>query len=243
MLGSHSVALDKAGRLYAWGLPHACGVGVTKAPLRHPALVDLSALVDFDTMMSTPTPAHEGEEDASTPSNDTSMLIKDVACGSCFTVVVLRSGRVASWGVYDSGRLGQGQPPMMNTARSSGGNTATRIVTNAILQRIGSDSRSANRHVGDTSVDDNSSSSGGSTSTSRTKYMKYCLSPKYIDIDMSLLLPASVSTSGVARTESAVKAVSIVCGEMHSLVLLNTGQVLAWGSNTCGMYIHSDHLI
>ena len=231
VLGSHSVALDDLGRLYSWGLPHACGAGVTKTPVRHPKLVDLSALVDFDTISTPAVRTNLNEAEDTSPTTNTDMVIKDVACGACFTVVVLQSGRVASWGVYDSGRLGQGPPPIMNNARSSGGNSATRIVTNAILQRIGNDSRSSssNRDLGDLPDDPSSN-----TTNSRTKYMKYCLSPKYIDIDMSMLLSASIG-EGV-ETNRDVKAVSVACGEAHSLVLLNTGQVLTWGSNTCGMY-------
>ena len=115
------------GRVYSWGVPHATGLGTTKMPIRTPTCVDFSIITAFDTHNENTgnEVVEEEEENAveltmnnlennnnsngnSNQNRRKSIYVKDIACGSCFTVAVLSNGRVATWGVYDNGRLGQG---------------------------------------------------------------------------------------------------------------------------------------
>lgn len=97
-------------------------------------------------------------------------LVADVACGGGFSVAVLRSGRVCTWGMWAHGRLGRGPIPLVQ-------------------------------------------SQGMRSSTSK-KIARYQLRPALI-----------VGLTG---------AVSVSCGEAHTLCLLDSGDVLAWGQNSCG---------
>lgn len=144
--------------------------------------------------------------DESVSSQTTAALrVIDVSCGVCFTVAVLSNGRVASWGVYDSGRLGLGQPAVIKSV-GSGRSRPSR--PNTLFNRVvGATTDSATAEV--------------DTDTSRNKHLKYSLSPKYVDF----------AIQGASKSSTAV---AVACGEAHTLLLLSSGEVAAWGLNSCG---------
>lgn len=112
-IGSHSMAIDADGTLYGWGTPSATGHGKIQ-PVLSPSIVKIP-LVD-DTVLEIPEPqVHE-------PSLATEKVIrvKHVACGGGFTVAVLSTGQVASWGMWAHGRLGLGVPPLAVINRGAG---------------------------------------------------------------------------------------------------------------------------
>lgn len=153
-IGSHSVALDSNGRLYAWGVAYSCGLSTSKPKLT-PTLVTLPISGNYDN-------------------NINSDLInrcvwKDVACGGGFTIAILKSGKVCSMGMWAHGRLGLGDIPIN------------------FVRRLNRSSKKAAR---------------------------YQLSPSIIP--------------GVEN------AVSLACGDSHTLCLLESGSILSWGKNSCG---------
>ncbi len=83
--------MDSLGRLYSWGTPYAAGVGTTRPVLR-PTLVGLDHL---DTLLY---------EESSSDNNHITQQVVDFACGAGFTIAILASGQVCSWGQYANGR-------------------------------------------------------------------------------------------------------------------------------------------
>lgn len=82
-IGSHSVAIDTVGDLYSWGSPHATGLG-SLTPVTTPTKIQLV---------------------------DPSLKFHDVSCGGGFTIAIVNTTEVYSWGMWSHGRLGLGQPP------------------------------------------------------------------------------------------------------------------------------------
>lgn len=121
-IGSHSVALLADGSLYSWGAAYCTGVQVTKVTTV-PALVDTFPLnMDKDDEHDAD---DEGQDEPTEPTASTasttifgSVPCKDVSCGGGFTVAVMGSGRVCSWGMWSHGRLGLGSIPSIRSARS-----------------------------------------------------------------------------------------------------------------------------
>ena len=99
----------------------------------------------------------------------------DIACGGGFSVAVMKSGHVCSWGLWAQGRLGQGETPLLSLPNTSG---------------------------------------SYSRSNGNKKYAKYCMRPNYLP--------------GITT------AVSVSCGEMHTMCVLRSGALLGWGLNSCG---------
>lgn len=134
LIGAHSMAIDSSGNLYGWGVPYAVGLGNVK-PVLSPALINPSfptVPLEEDEEENEDEAVREGEnddEDATTATrrrahsrrrqrrlND--RFVVDVACGDCFTVAVMKSGVVASWGLWSHGRLGLGPVPYIHDKRS-----------------------------------------------------------------------------------------------------------------------------
>ena len=121
-IGSHSMAIDSDGRLYAWGVPYASGHGGVR-PVLQPTLLSTFPLDARDTP-----PAGQGREQEQDDEGDAvsrmaagcSPACKDVACGGGFTVAVLSSGAVYSWGAWLFGKLGQGPTPTISSHRTRG---------------------------------------------------------------------------------------------------------------------------
>ena len=134
-MGSHSACLDDKGYLYSWGCPYVSGLGTTK-PVLLPTLVDTfpASLRRNPPATANRTeggeraaaPGQEEEEEEEEDNGDDNQLrnrrliqvaarCRDVACGAGFTVVVLKSGKVCSWGMWAQGRLGLGPTPVLTS--------------------------------------------------------------------------------------------------------------------------------
>ncbi|CEM12726.1 unnamed protein product [Vitrella brassicaformis CCMP3155] len=78
MLGAHTLALSRCGRVWAWGFGPATGLGVEKDHVSHPSPID--------DLRHT--------------------RVAQIAAGSGFSVALTEGGRVYTWGMAASGRLG-----------------------------------------------------------------------------------------------------------------------------------------
>lgn len=115
-IGSHSMAIDSDGNLYAWGVPYAAGHGGVR-PVMQPTLLSTFPLEADDSPGAGQGQDEEGE---AAQRATCSPPCKDVACGGGFTVAVLSSGAVYSWGAWLFGKLGQGPTPTINSHRTRG---------------------------------------------------------------------------------------------------------------------------
>eukprot|EP01038_Epipyxis_sp_PR26KG_P006372 gene6372-8776_t len=159
-IGSHSMALCSDGSVYGWGVGSSTGVGVLKS-ISYPEKVDLSN-VAYDISKSESIIPSESLETVNYSE------VKEIACGSGFSVFIMKSGHVCSAGQWANGVLGLGPLPLVPSKR-----------------------RKASQ-----------------------KQIRYQLRPRLID--------------------SVKDAVSVSCGESHSLLLLSNGNLLTWGKNSCG---------
>jgi hypothetical protein len=113
-IGSHSMAIDEEGSLYGWGTPCATGHGKVQ-PVLTPLIVNMP--LGGMTTETNPQPQTTPPISLSTVKK---MKVKQVACGGGFTVAILSSGQVASWGTWAHGRLGLGTPPQSELNRGAG---------------------------------------------------------------------------------------------------------------------------
>jgi hypothetical protein len=113
-IGSHSMAIDVDGALYGWGTPSATGHGKIQ-PVLSPSIVKISLI--NDTVVEIPEVLQANEASLAT---EKVIKVKHVACGGGFTVAVLSTGQVASWGMWAHGRLGLGLPPQSQINRGAG---------------------------------------------------------------------------------------------------------------------------
>jgi alpha-tubulin suppressor-like RCC1 family protein len=130
-IGSHSMAIDRAGTLYGWGVAYAVGVGQIKAittptvvpvgTVREPLYAEharrgtargaeaIEPQGEIEDDVEFVEDALEADGQATQASRFTAAErreVVDVACGGGFTVCVTRAGHVFSWGVWAHGRLG-----------------------------------------------------------------------------------------------------------------------------------------
>ena len=213
-LGSHSFALDAEGRLYGWGLAHALGLGVIK-PLLSPTQVTSFPVHPDD---------RAAEASIGATAYDDFIPCKDVACGGGFTLAVLRSGRVCSFGVWSHGRLGLGDVPV-TTQRRYAGRMSTKasryLLRPAIIRSL-----------------------SGVAAVACGEAHALCLTE-----DGAILawgqnscgqVGSGVTPSGFLRdefspvkvrpfTNGGIKAATICCGSFHSVVIDVVGQVYTWG--------------
>ena len=140
-IGSHSLAIDSDGQLYGWGVPYAAGHGGLR-PHLSPTLLTSFPLDAMDSGAPELAAADAGgpveaqgrgpldEEDESyIGSRRRSPTVRDVACGGGFSVCVLESGTVYSWGSWLFGKLGLGPTPTISSAhiRGRGGRKLARF--------------------------------------------------------------------------------------------------------------------
>jgi alpha-tubulin suppressor-like RCC1 family protein len=100
-IGSHSMAIDSSGLLYGWGVGYSIGLGDVKGS-------NVPKVITF------PPDENDAIEEGD---NKDKMAVRDVACGGSFTVVVLKSGKVYSFGMWSHGRLGLGHAPYLRTKK------------------------------------------------------------------------------------------------------------------------------
>ena len=131
------MAIASDGVLYGWGTAYAVGLGTVKESVLVPTQIKIHVVVEGERDDSDAEEEGDEGEEASITSTarlhqqarrerraqmikDT-RLASDVACGGGFTVCVLRSGHVCSWGMWAHGRLGQGPiPTITQNARRAG---------------------------------------------------------------------------------------------------------------------------
>lgn len=207
------MALDDNGYVYSWGVPFACGLGARPNPITTPTRVetfpvaqirkwcppnspqlDLPKSLIESTVPNQPA-ATEGAPPMVPPNTPLSgpALCRDISCGGGFSVVVLRSGKVCSWGMWAHGRLGLGPTPLSKT--SSNYNSA-----NSMSRRTGE----------------------------HRKIARYQLYPAILRGFGGIRSSSTDSIGFIPRAQS------VSCGESHTLLLTDNGEVYAWGQNSCG---------
>ena len=136
-IGSHSMAITESGDLYGWGVAYAAGHGTAKKSITSPQKIFMpqpreilvsrreeakrrkeAAILAGEIVDDEPELTEEDMTAAEIELRDSkeieaagSAAVRHVACGGGFTIAVLESGHVASWGMWSHGRLGQGPPP------------------------------------------------------------------------------------------------------------------------------------
>ena len=109
-IGSHSLAIDENGALYSWGVAYSCGHGDVQ-PVLAPTIVTSFPIPKSDDEESTLL-TDDDDDDGITPNiTKVSVPVRDIAAGSGVSVVITKSGRVATFGMWAHGRLGQGPTP------------------------------------------------------------------------------------------------------------------------------------
>jgi len=119
-IGSHSMAIDRSGKLYGWGVAYAVGVGVVKAiPTPTRVMVgELNAAQQLNPEAEEPVAGAEaGGAGVASAAAEAAREVVDVACGGGFTVCVTRAGHAYSWGIWAHGRLGLGPVPVQEAIR------------------------------------------------------------------------------------------------------------------------------
>lgn len=120
-IGSHSMAITNTGILYSWGVCHATGLGSLKEQVLLPQKVQTFPLNDTKRYQMEEVDGERIDEDTEQTEEEeeeeeqTRHLVSDVACGGGFTVCIMKSGRVAVWGLWAQCRLGLGPTPLTNT--------------------------------------------------------------------------------------------------------------------------------
>lgn len=92
----HTVAVTNSGRVYAWGDNMSCQLGIAGTP------IDIKYYSRY----------HEHKSDSAnrrtTPTKLKLRNIENVSCGSAYTMVLNKSGRIYGWGENWDGQLGLG---------------------------------------------------------------------------------------------------------------------------------------
>jgi alpha-tubulin suppressor-like RCC1 family protein len=94
------VALDSHGKVYTWGVPFANGHGKAQTQVQPKLLQTWPFRQQVDSENDDVTGT--GEQDNRDRKESDEVI--DIGCGACFTVVVLKSGKVCSWGAWAGGR-------------------------------------------------------------------------------------------------------------------------------------------
>ena len=164
-IGAHSMAITASGALYGWGVAYASGHGSAKksitspqeifmpqppeilAALRAEAQKKKAAAVQAGTLQPIEV-EEEWDEEYMTAAEIMlrddreleaagSAPVRHVACGGGFTVAVLRSGHVASWGMWSHGRLGLGPPPKIEgETKKARGRNKKKVVRYQLRPRL-----------------------------------------------------------------------------------------------------------
>ena len=180
--------------------------------------------------------AAEAEEESVDPNCN---KVVDVACGAGFTVAVLKSGRVASWGVYIGGRLGLGPTPRLtvHSKKIAGKKTLARYqlrpkfvpcIFNAISVSCGEAHSLC-------IAGENELFAWGQNSCGQLGVG--CDSSGFL---FSCTYPAAVHPFSRTERDEFVRAVSVTCGSYHSLVVDGEGSVWSWGARGGSCIGHND---
>ena len=198
VLGSHSLALDTAGRIYSFGVAYACGHSSLKPCLRPKELMELPSSSSAEAYGR--------------------YAVKDIACGGGFSVAVMVSGVVCSWGLWAHGRLGLGRPKHL-TIRGKSRMTKYQMspkviegVSNVIAVATGDSHTLCITGAGDLYAWGKNSLGQIGVGCHHSGFFLDQLEP------ILVRLPDGVGVSTVA------------CGANHSLAIDVTGKVWSWGA-------------
>ena len=229
-IGSHTVAVDERGQMYAWGAPYACGFGHTK-PTLVPAQV-------------TTFPLEEGPERPSEDENEPVPLVADVACGGGFTLVIMRSGRVASMGVWNHGRLGHGPTPhtlqrgKKRLARYQLRPRYIKGIRKATAVACGEAHSVCVANGGQILSWGQNSCGQLGVGVTTSGFLRDCFRPALVE---PFALPGSVlSDKAKPRAYMQVQAKRVFCGSYHSGAIDADGAVWTWGARGSDCLGHYD---
>lgn len=231
LIGSHSMAIDRDGNLYGWGVPQAVGVSTLK-PVLHP------------TKVSFPESKYLIED---SQSNDR-VKILDVSCGNCFTLAVTSQGNVYSWGMWSYGRLGLGPIPTQETAVSRRFNkTAAKYqlqprqilrLRKAVKVSCGDSHALCLMSNGEAYSWGRNSHGQVGVGVSSSGFLKDILSPRRISFCHNIDFDAKNISS--LRYQST-KITHICAGMYHSLAIDDNHNIWSWGGRGGSCLGHGDN--
>jgi alpha-tubulin suppressor-like RCC1 family protein len=158
--------------------------------------------------------------------------VVDVSCGAGFTVAILKSGRVASWGVYIGGRLGLGPPPRM-TAYSRREDNKKKVARYQLRPKFvegifNATSISCGEAHTLCVAGENELFSWGQNSCGQLGVG--CDPSGFLLMYTYPVVVRPFCQAEKAVGMSRVRAVSVTCGSYHSLVIDGDGFVWSWGA-------------
>lgn len=239
-IGSHSMGIDSTGLLYGWGVGYSIGLGNVKGS-------SVPKVITF--------PPEENdaiEEDGV----DDKMKALDVACGGSFTVVVLKSGKVYSFGMWSHGRLGLGNAPFLK-AKKRQKKVARYQLRPSLIKGIGSAVSVAcgEAHClcllkNGTILTWGQNSCGQlGIGPTRSGFLKDEVYPVKLYPFVESTDPIKSSSSSVnsqrsssssTYKQSVVHAKSVHCGSYHSVVIDVDGYAWSWGARGSPCIGHQD---
>jgi hypothetical protein len=163
-IGSHSMAITESGDLYGWGVAYASGHGTAKKSISSPQKIfmpqprEVLTAIREEKKRQQEAAVRAGEPVPEVPLEETdeymtaaeielrddreieaagSAPVRHVACGGGFTVAVLASGHVATWGMWSHGRLGLGPPPKIEgESKKARGRNKKKVVRYQLRPRL-----------------------------------------------------------------------------------------------------------
>jgi alpha-tubulin suppressor-like RCC1 family protein len=261
-IGSHSMALDNKGKLYGWGVNYAIGLSQITTPVLAPTQIVSFPVHPDDRRLARRTRRQQNgddnleddDDDNDDDDNDESrtrlvteaLPCIDVSCGGGFTVAILRSGRVCSWGMWSHGRLGLGEIPMITTKgfkrKSSTLKAARYQLSPALVRGI---KNAVNISCGEAHVicclkNGNILSWGqnscGQLGTGPTP--SGFLRDEYTPV---LVSPFGSSSSDISNNSNEVIKAKLVCaGSFHSAAIDTLGRAWTWGGRGSASLGHYD---
>ena len=237
-IGSHSMAIDANGLLYGWGVGYSIGLGQVKGS-------STPKVITFPP----------DENDAIADDDNDKMAVRDVACGGTFTVVVLKSGKVYSFGMWSHGRLGLGQAPYLKTkkrqkklARYQLRPSLLKGVDNAISVACGEAHCLCLLQNGSVLAWGQNSCGQLGTGPTRSGFLRDEFNPVEVNPFVEFTgvkSPRSSSSVNSIRTTStampsSVTIKSVHCGSYHSIAIDVDGYAWSWGARGSPCIGHQD---
>lgn len=240
-IGSHSMAIDSNGLLYGWGVGYSIGLGQVKGS-------------SSPKVITFPPDEHDAiAEDGADDNNK--MAVRDVACGGTFTVVVLKSGKVYSFGMWSHGRLGCGQAPYLKTKKRQKKLARYQLrpsrvigVENAISVSCGEAHCLCLLQNGSVLAWGQNSCGQLGTGPTRSGFLR----DEYHPVEVHPFVeftgvkgPKSSSSVNSNRTSStsmpsSITVKSVHCGSYHSIVVDVDGYAWSWGARGSPCIGHQD---
>lgn len=231
-IGSHSLALDSAGKCYSWGVGYITGLGVVK-PVLSPRLLDTFLLKR---------PASENDDDnqggeAGIGIERKEMFgavpVRDIACGGGFSAVVMISGEIATWGMWAQGRLGLGNPPILT---GTGFRSRKKVARYQLVPKVIKSIQQAHQI---------SCGESHALCLNRKGDLQAWGGNSYgqlgSGVQPSGFLCDAFTPISVVFPNSCPNIIKIACGTNHSLALDMEGTVWSWGARGHACLGQGDH--